>query len=175
MRVNVYSRAPKVRLYQDGVAVGEADVNPETYTATFKVDYKPGELRAVNLNGKREAASVTFETTGAPASIRLVADRTTIGADRNDLSYVKIEIVDEAGRLIPDAAVKVNLAATGNGRIIASGNGAYDDMESFRSPTPTTFRGRAIAILQPTEQQGSITLTVSAEGLPDSTIEIETR
>jgi beta-galactosidase len=176
MRVNVYSRAPRVRLYRDGAVVGESEVDPETYTATFEVAYSPGALKAVNLDARRrEGASVTLETTGAPAAIRLTADRADVRADRNDLAYVTVEIVDAQGRTVSDASVRVTLAAVGNGRIIASGNGAYADVESFRSLTPTTFRGKAGVVIQPTAEPGDITLTVSAEGVPETTLTIATR
>ncbi|NDV82517.1 glycoside hydrolase family 2 TIM barrel-domain containing protein [Bacteroides sp. 51] len=174
LRVNVYSRSPKVRLYQDNVLVGEKEVDPESYTATFEVSYKPGELKAVNVNRKKEAASTILKTTGTPAAIRLIADRNRIKADKNDLSYVKIEIVDKDGNVVPDAVLPVTIAFSGNGSVIASGNASYDDMKSFRSLTPRTFRGKAIAIVQPTEEKGSVQLTVSAEGLHTSSISIET-
>ena len=57
--------------------------------------------------------------------------------------------------------------------IIAAGNAAYDDMKSFRSLTPNTFRGKAMAIVQPDEAKGTIQLTVSAEGLEDVSILIK--
>jgi beta-galactosidase len=174
MRVNIYSRSPKVRLYQDNVLIGEKEVDPASYTATFEVNYKSGELRAVNVARKKETASATLKTTGPPASIRLTADRSRIKADKNDLSYVKIEVVDNKGDVIPDTTIPVEIKCSGNGRVIASGNGGYDDMESFRSLTPRTFRGRAIAIVQSTEEKGTIQLNVSAEGLPESSLLIET-
>ncbi len=173
MRVNVYSRSPKVRLYQDGSLVGEREVDHDTFTAAFEVAWRPGTIRAVNVDGRRETAQTTLETSGAPAAIRLVADRDKIRADKRDLSYVKIEIVDVMGRLVPDAAIRVSIAASGNGRVIASGNAAFDDMESFRSPTPVTFRGKAMAIVQPDGQKGNIRVEVEGEGLPKASIEIE--
>ncbi len=173
MRVNVYSRSPKVRLYKDNILVGEKEVNPETYTATFEVKYTPGEIKAVNLDRKKETSSVTLNTAGKPASIRLAPDRNKITASKNDLSYVKIELLDKDGNVVPDKDMPVSIQCSGNGNVIAAGNGAYDDMKSFRSLTPHTFRGKAIAIVQPNEKKGAIQLTVSAENLPSTTMTIE--
>lgn len=172
MKVNVYSRAPKVRLYLNNQLIGEKETNKDNYTATFDVTYEPGELKAVNVNKNKDA--VRFKTTGKPAAIRLTADRNRIGADKNDLAYIKIEIADEDGNTIPDASVPVEIKCSGNGTVIASGNGGYDDMKSFRSLTPVTFRGKALAIVQPTEEKGTVLLTVSAPGIPDASISIET-
>lgn len=173
MTVRVYSRSPKVRLHQDGQLVGEKETGKEDYTATFEVVYRPGELKAVNMEGKKEAASIIYKTAGKPASIRLTADRHQIKANRNDLSYVKIELVDSEGGLVSDNDLKVTIQCEGKGSLIAAGNAAPDDMESFRSKTPKTFRGKAVAIVQPDGEKGTIQLTVSAEGLEGSTISIE--
>ena len=172
MRVNVYSRSPKVKLYLNDKLVGEKETDKSNYTASFEVAYEPGVLKAVNVGKNKE--STELKTSGEPAAIRLVADRNRIKADNNDLAYVKIEIVDKEGNVIPDAKTEVAIRCTGKGSVIAAGNAAYDDMKSFRSLTPHTFRGRAMAIVRPEEEKGEIELTVSAEGLGTSSIMLET-
>lgn len=174
MRVNVYSRSPKVRLYLNDKLIGEKETGKEDYTATFEVPYTQGVLKAVNINKKKETAETILKTTGSPSAIRLTADRNKIKANKNDLSYIKIEIVDENGNIVPDTNLPVNIECKGDGSVIASGNASYDDMKSFRSLIPNTFRGKAIVIVQPNDKAGKIGLTVSAEGLNSSYIEIET-
>lgn len=174
MAVHVYSRSPKVRLYLNDRLLGEKEVNPDTYTASFEVPYEPGQLKAINLKGKKETTSTELCTTGIPAMIHLTADRMKIKADKNDLSYIKVEILDKDGKLIPDCSIPLEIKSTGKGSVIAAGNGSADDMRSFRSLKPKTFRGKAIAIVQPNTEKGTITLTVSAEGLPEAAIVIET-
>ena len=39
--------------------------------------------------------------------IRLIADRKVIKADRDDLAYVTVELIDKEGRVVPDADMKV--------------------------------------------------------------------
>ncbi|WP_303012361.1 glycoside hydrolase family 2 TIM barrel-domain containing protein [uncultured Bacteroides sp.] len=172
MTVRVYSRSPKVRLYLNNRLIGEKETAPDTYTATFTVPYEPGQLKAVNMKSKKEAASTELNTAGSPASIRLTADRLEIKADKNDLAYVKIEILDKDGNPVPDCDIPVHIKCSGKGSIIASGNGSADDMESFRSLNPRVFRGKAIVILQPETESGIIRLTVSAQGLPDASVSI---
>lgn len=50
--------------------LGEQDVNPDNYTATFRVAYEPGELKAEVVKGKR--AETVFRTSGAPAAIQFL-------------------------------------------------------------------------------------------------------
>ncbi len=174
MRVNVYSRSPKVRLYLNDKLIGEKETGKEDYTATFEVPYTSGVLKAVNIDKKKETASTTLRTAGKPSAIRLIADRSKIKADKNDLSYIKVEIVDKDGNLVPDTDLQISIKCSGEGSVIASGNGGYDDMKSFRSLTPNTFRGKAIAIVQPNDRAGKIEVTVSAQGLESSTIRVDT-
>ncbi len=173
MKINVYSRSPRVRLYLNNEPMGEKDINKDNYSAIFEIPYKQGELKAVNVENQMETDSVILKTAGEPAFICLTVDRSRIKANKNDLAYVKMEITDKDGNLVPDANVKLTIKCEGNGHVIASGNAAPDDMKSFRSLNPDTFRGRAIAILQPDEEkEGMIRLIVSAQDLPDSVVDV---
>ena len=40
---------------------------------------------------------------GKPAGLRITADRRVISADEEDLSFIKLEMVDAAGEVVPDA------------------------------------------------------------------------
>ncbi len=175
--INVYSRAPKVRLYLNGTSQGDHVPGP-TYWTGYYIPYVAGTLRVVNLdsNGK-EIADEYFElqTTGKPARIRLVPDRKEINADGSDLSYVTIELVDADGRVITsDSSTKVDIAFEGEGTLLASGNASPTDMESFRSTSPKVFRGRALAILKSSDNAGEIKLTVRSEGLPEASVTVTT-
>lgn len=177
MDVRVFTRCPKVRLELNGKIIGEKEVSDSTkLIATFKVPYQPGVLKAVGLEHRIEVVTKTLTTTGAPRQIKLTADRQMIRADRNDLSYVKIEIIDEFGNVIPDASIPVRLLLSGEGEIAGVGNACPDCMASFKKPGVTTFRGAALVILRPVigNKKGTITLTAEAEGLQAGTITIIT-
>lgn len=178
MHVNVYSRAPQVRLYLNGQHLGD-QATSDTYWTAFTVPYRPGTLVAVNLDANgNELPDQRFElqTAGKPAALRLVVDQPEIRADGLDLSYVTIELVDAAGRLVnADSSTQVSLSAEGAGTLLASGNGSPNDMESFRSTQPRFYKGRALAILRSTTTAGTIQLKAAAEGLPTATAQVVTR
>ncbi len=174
VKVNVYSRAPQVRLYLNNSLLGEKEITAKDYTATFLVDYQPGELKAVAVYEDAESSCAILQTTGSPSQIRLMADRKAISATPDDLSYVTIELTDNEGRIVTDADTKVTLSVAGNGIIRGSGNACPTDMESFRSLSPQTYKGKAMAILQPKGSAGEIVLKVSAEGMPEASIVIQT-
>ena len=114
-----------------------------------------------------------LQTTGAPRQIALIADRTSIRASRNDLSYVMAELRDEAGNPIADGVQEIFFRVTGQGELAAVGNANPREMASFRLPHRKTFHGRCLAILRPTGKRGTITLEASGENLRSSSVSIE--
>lgn len=169
MTVNIYSRSPKVSLTLNGHLIGIKETDKDNYTATFEVPYTPGELVARNIG--KDKAAFTLNTAGEAAAIRLTPDRVNIGKSHHDLSFVNIEIVDKNGNVLPDAEIPLEISFSGPATITA-GNGSYDDMKSFRSLTPKTFRGRALAIVQPQNREGKCTVTVKAERLTAQSVTI---
>jgi beta-galactosidase len=89
-------------------------------------------------------------TTGKPDRIRLIADRNTIKADPNDLSYVSVEIVDSKGNVVPSVDdLEVNYQLSGDATMAAVGNGNPSDMSSFQQNHKKVFQGRALVIIRP--------------------------
>ena len=163
MRVNVYTREARVRLSINGKVIGEQDVNQDTYTATFRVAYEPGELKAEVVRGKK--AEIRFVTSGAPAAIKLEPVSKVITASHNDLAYVYIKVVDADGNLCPTAEIPLEIKTSGTRHIAIAGTGHPYDLRSFRSLNPTTFRGQALLIIQPQEEKGNVAITVTSPKL----------
>ncbi len=167
LRVNVYTREPRVRLSVNGHVIGEQDVNPKTYTATFRVAYEPGELKAEVVKGRH--AAQTLRTSGAPAAIQFVpagndrpAESAVISSSHNDLAYVYLRVVDADGHLCPTAELPLDIRTSGARHIAVAGTGHPYDLRSFRSLSPTTFRGQALLIIQPQEERGVVDVSVSS-------------
>ena len=164
MDVRVFSKSPLVRLELNGKIIGEQTIDTNTgITANFKVPYEAGVLKVIAIENGEAVSSKELKTTGAPAKIRLTAVRSKIKANRNDLSYVKVEITDEQGNVIPDASIPVRFIVSGVGTIAGSGNANPTDMESFNNPVCKTFRGQALAILRPLKNGGKGTITFIAK------------
>ncbi len=176
MDVRVFTRYPSVRLYLNGRFLEEKGTSkdaPDRYTALFRVRYEPGILKAVGIENGMEKETTALVTTGEPVKVSLKADRMILQNSRNELSYVRIELVDKDGLLVRDDDRRVELSVSGAGEIAAAGNASPVDMESFRSMSPKTFRGRALAIVRPTGQEGTVSIKVRSAGLPEETIRIE--
>ena len=173
LTVNVYSRSPQVRLYLNDELIGTKNTS-STYWAGFSVPYKPGTLKAVTFDATSEGDSFTLTTPGAPAALRLTADRQEIKSNGCDLCYITIELVDADGRVVSDTKRKVTLSVEGEGTLLAAGNASPTDMASFRSTQPALFEGRALAIVKSTNTNSTFSLTATSDGLAPQTITIKT-
>jgi len=174
MIVHVYSRADSVRLYINNHLVGEKQVGQQKeYSSIFEVKYIPGMLKAVNVVKGRETENCVLTTPDKAYSLRLVSDKACLSADRNDLAYVHILLVDRKGNVISDSQAKIKLSVSGAGTLAGSGNGSPTDMESFRSNTPRLYRGRALAILRPTGKLGEVYLIATSLGIRQAILKIK--
>ena len=176
MLVHVYTKSPLVKLELNGKIVGEQKVDIEkTITATFEIPYEPGTLTAHCFENDKETATQSIKTVGKPFAIQLVADRSTIKADRNDLSYVAVEILDEKGNLVPNDDRLIHFSLNGNGEIAGVGNGNPKDISSFQQPQKSTFLGKGLVIVRPKGNSGKIKVTAKSDGLNNANIELITQ
>ena len=174
LTVNAYTWHKNVTLFLNGKVVGTAaggDV--DKLTASFVVPFAEGNLTAVAYGGAGPPTVRTLLTAGAPAALRVTADRGTICASRGDLAYVTIEVVDKAGRLLPRAQLPLAFALSGSGaELYRVGNGDPRDLGSFTAAQRTTFRGRALAVLRPTATgvAGQVKLSATTPGLSAASV-----
>ncbi|UBZ14526.1 DUF4982 domain-containing protein [Flagellimonas marinaquae] len=176
LQVRVFTKAPLVKLELNGTLIDERELSQsDKYIAVFDVPYQPGELKATAYLDNSEYGSKTLITSGKAASIRLTTDRNVLNPDRNDLSFIKIEVVDKNGQVVTDEEHSINISVSGDGELIGSGNASKDDMESFNKPKIKTFQGRAQAIVRPFEKSGTIKLTAKSVGLNTGELEISVK
>jgi beta-galactosidase len=173
LTVRVYTQGDRVELTLDGHKVAEAAVaDADMATAVLSVPYAAGRLVATAFRAGKPIGRRTLETVGAPAAIRLKADRPRIRADRSDLAFVTVEVVDAQGRVLPDGVQVVELALTGPAELAAFGAANPRGVASFRQPVAKTWHGRALAVVRPTHGAGTVMVEARAEGLRPATAKI---
>ena len=137
------------------------------------VVYEPGELKVVvyDKNGKA-AGEETVHTAGAPAALRLTADKNTLVADGNDLSYITVALTDKDGTLCPDAADNIRVEVSGSGSFQGICNGDATSLERFTEPHMHLFHGMLVATVRSGHKPGTINVKVSTESGITQTINI---
>ena len=137
------------------------------------VKYEPGTLKVVAYDDQGKAvAEKTIVTAGKPHHIKLEADRQSIKANGEDLSFVTATIVDKNGNPCPTASNRLNFKVKGNGKYRAACNGDASSLELFHEPTMKVFSGQLVVLVQSATQAGNIQLTVSGDGLKEGKINI---
>ncbi len=141
---------------------------------SWDVPYEPGTLKAV---GRRNGQIVTEEihSTSEPYAIRLSADRTEIKADAEDISDVKVEIVDKQGWVVPTADSQIAFEIQGEGELAGTDNGNPVDTTSMKSNRRKAFNGLALVVIRSTLKAGTIRLSAGSAGLKSATLEIVSR
>jgi beta-galactosidase len=192
--VMVYSNAQQVELSLNGVSLGRKDTFSETielpvgsdvsdtgtfhtkYRLLWNVPYQPGVLTAVAFRDGKEVARDSVRTAAAPARIRLLADRRSIAADGDDLSFITVRVEDKHGNLCPLADNLLRFQVTGAGSIAAVDNGNAATVESFQADHRMAFNGLALLIVRShAGEPGTIGIAATAAGLASAHLQVAAR
>lgn len=126
------------------------------------VSYENGMLTAI---GHKGSATVRDNLrTAAPAvRIKLQAEKESLVADDEDVSFVEADVVDAQGVVVPEARPWIHFAVEGPGRLL--GGTTHIDAIS----------GVAAINVQTTGQPGEIVVTATSPGLEPGSARIPTR
>lgn len=117
-----YSNCDEVELFLNKKSLGKK-ATPKDSHIEWNVKFEPGTLLARGYKNGKETISDKVETTGDPASLELLANKTTLNADGEDVSVITVRVSDTKGRLVPTANNEITFTLNGPGKIIGVGNG----------------------------------------------------
>jgi len=170
IEVEVYTKAPEVKLYLNDQLIDTKQVSRETeFKAVFTVPYKAGTLRA-EADGK----SVTLKTAGEPARLRLTPDRTVMAADGQSLTFVTVEVIDKNGWVCPNTPIDCEAIVKGQGQLLAFASADLKDTEPYTSPHVKTWKGRALLVVRSTQQKGSVSVSIKSS-LPTANLSLKSK
>jgi beta-galactosidase len=165
LKVRVYTAGDKVQAILNGQVVGEkALAAGDKMTAELPVPYAAGTLEAVAWKNGKVIGRTHLETVGEAVSLRVSAEPLSQRRGRDALAYLKIEVVDAKGRVLPDDMRPVTLALEGSGELAAFGSANPQAVGSLNASHTRTFRGKALAILRG-RGKGTLRITAHSPGL----------
>ena len=171
-----YSNCESVELFLNGKSLGEKKFSDtKDLHVEWKVPYAAGSLKAIAKNNRKIVCVDEVQTAGAPARIVLTPDRIKINADGDDLSNIKIEIVDKDGYVCPNADNLVKFKIEGEGVIAGVGNGNPVSHEYFKANERKAFHGLCLAVIQSERERGTIHLSAESEGLQAAEVLIQVK
>lgn len=165
--IEVYSNCPSVEVTLNGKALGAkplpADGSPRQWSVTFA----PGEVVA---RCGASGPSDSLRTAGKPDRIVLASDDKAVGSSFDDLAFVRAQVVDAKGVVVPSSDAPITFAVSGEGRLVAADNAAPTDHTPFASPVRQAFRSQATAFVRGSAPRGAVTVQASAPGLKPATL-----
>lgn len=163
--VDIYADAEEVELFLNGQSLGRKPAGePHAFTASYELCYEPGTLTAVSYINKKETGRHTLVTAGTDIQLCVNADRTVLHADGEDLCFLTISLADSTGTDNLSASKKIKVHAEGAGRLEAFGNADPKSLGSYDDTEWETYDGYAMAVIRASEHEGTIDVTVSADG-----------
>jgi beta-galactosidase len=174
IRVIAFSNAKQVELFLNGKSLG-IQTMPQNGHLEWQVPYQAGRLLAKGLTTGRVVATDTLETTGPAERLQLSVDRQILQAGADDTVVVPISVLDDRGRLVPNANNRVLFQLDGGGRILGVGNGNPSDHDTDRASERNAFNGHCIAVIQAGSHSGVLKLTATSPGLKSADITFQVR
>ncbi len=170
-----YFNCEEVELFLNGESKGTKKKEGDDLHVMWRLDYTPGTLKAIGRTGGKEVLSQVINTAGAPAKIKLTADRSVIKADGKDLAFITVDILDADGNLVPYADNMVNFELQGNAFIAGVDNGCQTSLEPFKANYRKAFNGKCLAVIQSSGRPGEIVLKATSEGIEGASVTIRAK
>lgn len=163
--VVVYTNGDEAELLLNGRSLGRKPMDRNVLQIVWKVPYAPGTLTAIAYENGREIARKSVATASEPARIRLAANRSSARANRRDVIYLTVDILDDKGRPVPQADNLVEFEITGPYKLLGMENGDILDNNPAKSLSGKTFMGKTLLVIQTTGTKGEITVSAKSAGL----------
>lgn len=173
LTVHVYTNVPDVELFINDTSFGSKhwDINNEAFL-TWEVPYKKGVIKAVGKTATGISVENKIQTAGEVAKIQITADRPVLKANRQDLSYITVQLLDADNIPVPFANNLIEFEVSGMGKLAGVGNGNQMSHTSLKGTKMETFLGKCLAIVQSGDKPGEIKITAKSENIPSQTIAI---
>lgn len=117
------------------------------YRIVWEVPYEPGEIKVIAFRNGRPIGEDSRTTAFKAAAVRLTPEKNSVA--EGELAFVKVELVDDYGTVLPTANDKVSFRLEGPGEIVAVGNGSSHGLEPFTDVSShSLYNGCALVIIR---------------------------
>jgi beta-galactosidase len=167
VRVLALTTNETTELFLNGQSLGQRPGRQPTW----EVPYAAGELRAKGYRHGQVVSETLLRTAGAPATLQLKPDRTSLSAKARGLAQIEVQVVDQAGNPVPDATPEIRVTLTGPARLLGIESGDLASHEAYAAPRHKAYQGRLLLYVQATGA-GPIRVALAAPGLASQNLEL---
>ena len=174
--IRICSNGDIVELFVNGRSYGRKNLNHKKgteFTATYKVPYVPGEIKAVAYD--RMGNKIAEETRNSftdGVKLTAKADKYTLKANGRDLCFIEINVLDAAGYPVENAMNYVKVEVSGSAFLAGLDNGDSTDYDSYKGLVRKLFNGKLLAVVQAKRETGISEVLISSPGLTETKLTI---
>ncbi len=174
--VQGYSNCETVELFLNGKSLGSQTMAElDDRIAKWLVPFSSGELKLVGSNGGKPVTEDILRTHGEPAAIVLQTDRESLRPNRYDVARVELRLTDAKGVPVIAGEREITFEIDGPARLLGVDNGWEKSVQPYQTNRLTTRHGRALLLLQSTDEPGKITVRARAGDLVSEPAEFTVR
>lgn len=169
MEVRTTTNCESVEMYFDDKLMGKQKTADFTNnTITWYLPYHPGKLEARGFNGNEEVARYHLVTSKNTSKVEVLADRSHLKADGQDVSHISIQLFDKEGNPVQTDDRKIKVEVKGDGKFLSLDNGDLRADKTFAGNELKTYFGKALIIVQSTRKAGAILVNISVDGITET-------
>lgn len=159
------NQCDEVELFVNGTSCGRKPFDNQALYVSWDVAYSPGELRAVSYKAGKTVKETVIKTSGKPAAIELVPDKSEMAPNHRDVVHAQVRILDADGNVVPMAGNRIQFRIDGPAEILGVDNGDQLDRDPSKADNRKAFHGMCLALIQSGFETGDVTVHADADGL----------
>jgi beta-galactosidase len=163
--VEVYTNQAAVELFQNGQSLGiQYLTNNPDHILKWAVKFSNGKLEAKTVNSN-SATSDQLITASEAVAIELTTDKPLLNNDQYDVAHIVAQLVDKDGNPVQHTEQTINFTIPDTLRWLGVDNGSSSNIQPHKSTSITTYKGRALLIVQSKDQQVAATIEAKSDKL----------
>ncbi|GHT37365.1 beta-galactosidase [Bacteroidia bacterium] len=175
IRVHTFTNCDSVELWVNKRSMGKRAITDwNNNTIAWTVPYAEGTLKAVGYKGDKEIITKELQTANEPAAISLNNLYPLVKADGQDVALIDITLKDKDGLPVLHDDRMISVKIEGDGTLIGLDNGDLRMKEPIGTNRMSTYFGHCLLVVRANQIAGEINIIVKSEGLPVSSITIQT-
>ncbi len=168
-----YNNADEVELFVNGKSQGIKKKKGDDLHIMCRIPFEAGTLKAVSRKDGKIVLEKEIKTAGEASKLNLTADRQTIKANGEDLSFITVDIQDKDGNFVATANNLIQFELEGNGEIVGVSSGDPVNHQNFKGKEHNALNGKCLVIIQAGDNAGTLTLKATSKNLLSKSIIIK--
>ena len=171
--VEVYSNYEELELCLNNESLGTKKLkNFEDRIYKWILPFKNGALKIIGKKEGKDDQVQTINTTGEAERIKLGTDKTVMTADGYSVAHIVAQLEDAKGNPIKNFEKEITFSLDGAVSLLGVDNGSAFNVQDYKSNAITTYKGRALLIIQSKLKPTNVKITASAKNIDSNTLEI---